>query len=201
MRNGAIASLLVVSILAGAGAGYLIGNTNEHAVTSISTATAQPPWFVNSLQLAASVEPTHLTQGQNVTVTAWIYSPLAYDVTVTWAPTENPSEAPCSDAKLTRVSVYAGNHTFGDLSTASPLLQWNASVYPTCLNLGMRTSTFEAYGGTIMAETTTLGGYYVLSGTANGLSRYVFQSFPPGTYTIVVFDAFGQQVIQYFQVS
>jgi hypothetical protein len=39
MRNGVLASLLVVAILAGSGAGYLIGNMNERIVTSTSTTT------------------------------------------------------------------------------------------------------------------------------------------------------------------
>jgi len=39
MRNGAIASLLVVGILAGAGAGYLMGNLNERTVTTNLTFT------------------------------------------------------------------------------------------------------------------------------------------------------------------
>ena len=41
MRNGAIAALLVVAILAGALAGYLAGNTNEPAINSSSGLLAQ----------------------------------------------------------------------------------------------------------------------------------------------------------------
>jgi len=37
MRVGVVAALFVVAILAGAGVGYLIGNVNEHTVTSVST--------------------------------------------------------------------------------------------------------------------------------------------------------------------
>lgn len=37
MRNEAIAALLVVAIIAGAGVGYLIGNANERTITSVST--------------------------------------------------------------------------------------------------------------------------------------------------------------------
>jgi len=40
MRNGAIASLLVVAILVGAGVGYLAGYANEHTVTSSFTAVS-----------------------------------------------------------------------------------------------------------------------------------------------------------------
>jgi hypothetical protein len=37
MRNGAVAALLVVAILAGAGGGYLIGNAGERTATKTST--------------------------------------------------------------------------------------------------------------------------------------------------------------------
>jgi len=40
MKNGAIASLLVVAILASAGAGYLTGYASERAVTEIATETS-----------------------------------------------------------------------------------------------------------------------------------------------------------------
>jgi len=39
MRNGAIVTLLAVAILAGAGVGYLVGNANEHTITSVLTTT------------------------------------------------------------------------------------------------------------------------------------------------------------------
>ncbi|MCL4355343.1 MAG: hypothetical protein JRM96_03095 [Nitrososphaerota archaeon] len=39
MKKGAIATLLVVAILAGAGAGYLTGNSNQRTTTSVSTTT------------------------------------------------------------------------------------------------------------------------------------------------------------------
>jgi hypothetical protein len=41
MKNWVIPSLLVVAILAGVGAGYLLGNSNEHTVTA--TAISQYP--------------------------------------------------------------------------------------------------------------------------------------------------------------
>jgi len=39
MKNGIIASLLVVAVLLGAGAGYLVGTVNERTVTTTSTFT------------------------------------------------------------------------------------------------------------------------------------------------------------------
>jgi len=40
MRNGVIASLLIVTVLLGAGIGFLVGTVNEHTITSVSTTTA-----------------------------------------------------------------------------------------------------------------------------------------------------------------
>jgi hypothetical protein len=39
MRNGAVAALLVVAILAGVGVGYLVGNENESTMTSFTAVT------------------------------------------------------------------------------------------------------------------------------------------------------------------
>jgi hypothetical protein len=39
MRGGAVAGLMIVAILVGAGAGYLVGNAGERTVTSVSTTT------------------------------------------------------------------------------------------------------------------------------------------------------------------
>jgi hypothetical protein len=55
MRKGAIASMLVVAILAGAGAGYLVGNENEHTTTftAVTTTTTTVSITGNSSGLLA----------------------------------------------------------------------------------------------------------------------------------------------------
>jgi len=55
MRNGTIAALLVVAILAGAGAGYLAGFANERIVTSVSTSTTT---FVSTLTQTTTISVT-----------------------------------------------------------------------------------------------------------------------------------------------
>jgi len=40
MRNGVVASLLIVAIFAGAGVGFLVGTANVDTITSVSTTTA-----------------------------------------------------------------------------------------------------------------------------------------------------------------
>ena len=62
MRNGAIASLLVIAILAGAGTGYLLGYASERTVTSVST-------FVSTSTSTVTVQGTGLTV-QTTTITS-----------------------------------------------------------------------------------------------------------------------------------
>ena len=63
MRNGAIAVLLVVAILAGAGAGFVIGNANERLVTSVLTTTSTSYTLTSTVTTATttvpSLEPCH----------------------------------------------------------------------------------------------------------------------------------------------
>jgi len=70
MRNGAIAALLVVAIIAGAGAGYLVGNANERTITSVSTTTATSFILTSSVTTVTGkmpyqvVNPNVMVRGQ-----------------------------------------------------------------------------------------------------------------------------------------
>ena len=46
MRNRVVAALLVVAVIAGAGAGYLIGTSNQRTSTTTTTATGIMPYQV-----------------------------------------------------------------------------------------------------------------------------------------------------------
>jgi len=59
MRNGAIASLLVVAILVGAGATYLAGYVNERTVTSFSTSVSTSTY--TTTYVSTEVQTTTLT--------------------------------------------------------------------------------------------------------------------------------------------
>jgi hypothetical protein len=60
MRNEAVASLLIVAIMVGAGAGYLVGHANERTAISISTSTTT---FVSAL-----VQTTTMTVNSATTI-------------------------------------------------------------------------------------------------------------------------------------
>src|SRR5579863_2013633 len=57
MRNAKVASLLVLAILAGAGAGYLAGNANERTITSTFTSTFSTTYVSNSVTTTTATEP------------------------------------------------------------------------------------------------------------------------------------------------
>ena len=58
MKNGVVASLLLVVLLAGAGVGFLVGTANEHTITLVSTTTATS--FITKTSLATQ-NNTYLT--------------------------------------------------------------------------------------------------------------------------------------------
>lgn len=72
MRNGAIASMLVVALVAGALVGFVVGNANERTVTSVSivtsagTATNTPTSADYASRLCLKEVP------ENATVTGWV---------------------------------------------------------------------------------------------------------------------------------
>lgn len=77
MRNGAIATLLVVAILAGAGAGYLVGSqltiarTSTQTVWLTSTETALQSSASNSIwNFVASINATTVGFGQSILLVA-----------------------------------------------------------------------------------------------------------------------------------
>jgi len=72
MRNGAIASLLVVAILAGAGVGYLVGNVNERTTTLYSSIP-----FTTTLYSNAFSAQTITVYPDTFTSTSCTYTGLA----------------------------------------------------------------------------------------------------------------------------
>ena len=104
MRNGAIASLLVVAILVGAGVGYLAGYANEHTVTSsftaVSTTTVTVTITGNSssgllaqCSRAETPSPTGLLFG---TVTAGANTPAVICVQFYYFNSTTPTTQPIS---------------------------------------------------------------------------------------------------------
>jgi len=211
------------------GTGYLAGVANQHAVNSVSTSTVTsfsttpgPGFGTNStattpsLQLVAAVSPASVTVGQNVTIVAEVFNPLPTNLTISATEMANPSQYPCGLGIFpTGIRVYSGHYTLANLSAAAPLQLYNASGGPpACFVLFSSVYTFlpdsdeakVSYLGTsttyVANQTIVLMGYWTQQLPATGpLPVFVLQSFEPGAYTVLVFDSWGQRLIEYFQVT
>jgi len=232
-----MAGLLMVAILAGAGAGYLIGNANERTVTSITTITTTSTATVTyvstgfltttttvtgtvrstntvpSLELFGSVSPPAMASGQNVSLTLGIYNPLPTTVSVNVSSFADPSVFPCGvSGSPDAWDFFSGHVTFSNLSSATPLLLYNASIVFPCTAPFNSTFTFQPGSDVAIVQllqvansTMTLNwshtynysGYWVPSSNGN----HKLQAFPPGQYTALVFDVWGQQQLEYFEVT
>jgi len=189
-------------------------------VESISTTTAlgetvtlsQETTILPSLQLTATVTPINATIGQNISVSTDVYNSLPYNVTLNATSIVNPSQGPCAQNQATAVTVYSGHYSFANISNASPLLLYNASLVFLCPAQFHFTYTFlpDSDNATVVTlppfslpavselvnETNILSGYW-----SKSAGTYAFQDFGPGQYTLLVSDAWGQEVVCYFQVS
>ena len=172
MRNGAIAVLLVVAILAGAGAGYFVGNTSTGIVTSVSTTslvstttttlytttvltstereitTSWSTVTAPSLELITMVYPAVITAGQNVSITFGVYNALPTAVTVNSPPFPNQYLPSCGTFLPMTFYIYEGHVTFSDLNSNTPLLLYNASIPFMCPAPYNVTLTFQPYSDT-----------------------------------------------------
>lgn len=204
--------MLVIAIIVSAGTGYLAGAANQHATAVTTTVTKTST--ISGLQLFASVKPSSLAVGQNVTIVAGVYNPLQTKVQVNASEIINPTQGPCGLwTNPTGIRVYSGHYTFANLSTASPLLLYNAwpivfcpisfnSTYTFQPNSDNATvSYFETSTRLVANETILLSGYWVTSLLAGPGPGYTFRNFGPGQYSVIIFDAWGQQLVEYFEVT
>jgi len=163
------------------------------------------------LELTATITPTMVIEGQNVTIVAEVNDTLSNDVEVNTSSITNPAYGPCQQAFFTSINVYSGNYSYDQLfnnrSNPYPLLLYNPSLVYTCPRAYDFTyvyyadsaiATMRSQGGNetkVFRETSVVGGYWTGSG-----QDYTFHSFPPGDYTVVVYDAWAQKLIGYFHV-
>jgi hypothetical protein len=182
-------------------------STSSSSSTAAATNTSFSSNVTDGLRLSATIDPTVVDQGGNLTVTAEVSNTLPTDVSVNATSMTNPAYGPCQQDFATGIHVYEGSYTSANISK---LLLYNPSLIYTCPEV----FTFHYYfspesdvatvhttgapGNTTgpISEASTVNGYWTGSG-----QNYAFQPFPLGTYTIEVFDAWGQTTIGHFQVS
>jgi hypothetical protein len=165
-----------------------------------------------SLELSARVYPENLTLGENVSIISEVYNSLPESVQVEAPPINDPSEAWCPFSSPTAVTLHLGYYTFANLTGAVYLLQYNGANEGACSTPPFIAYTFlpnsdEAILQTIPPDklraptainsTTSLSGYF---GNLAG-ETLAFQAFTPGTYTVLVSDAWGQEKLCYFTVA
>jgi hypothetical protein len=217
--NKELSSALVILVIAvSAGTGYFFGVSHQSTTTSISittqfsttTATTLSIAQFPTLQLIAAVSPKVVPEGRNVSIVAGVYNPLPRNVTVTGAEISNPSQGPCGlGIAPMGIRVYQGRYAFANISEAKPLLLYNASGPPPCaaplsfidyvfLPNSDTAGVVSFMSGSWEAnETFALGGFF--SNCADMHCDY--QKFSPGVYTVLIFDTWEQQALEYFYVS
>jgi hypothetical protein len=150
-----------------------------------------------------------------VSVVAGVYNPLQNNVTVSGMEIDNPSQAPCGRGiDPVAIRVYQGHYSLANISTATPLLLYNASgPPPPCAapfgsieytflpDTDRATATYLPTGVLVVNETITLSGYWVPSLLSGPGNYYHLHAFDPGIYTVLIFDTWGQQMVEYFHVS
>ncbi len=130
----------------------------------------------------------------------------------------NPAYGPCEQDFASSVRVYSGNYSYVELfnnrTQPTPLLLYNPSLVYTCpavfafsyaFHPMSATATVQAFLGgmesgknqtRLVKEVSVVGGYWTGAG-----QTYAFHAFQAGDYTVVVYDAWGHQLIGYFRVA
>jgi hypothetical protein len=214
-------ALLTMSFIVAAlviGAAVFAASYFERATTLTGTVIVGGSATVSSnvtdgLRLTATIYPINVPQGTNVTVTAQVNNTLSREVEANATSMADPAEGPCQQGLATGVRVYKGWDTPANLSKATELLLYNPSLVYLCPAVLAFQYSFAPdsdiatvqgiLGGSRgsnttgpVNETSILSGYWTGSG-----SQYAFQTFPQGSYTVVVFDAWGQTAIGHLQVA
>ena len=166
----------------------------------------------NGLELTATIQQIYLKEGQNLSVIAEVNNTLSTPLTLNATIIENPASGPCAQGSATGIRVYMGHYSAGNLTQAQELWLYNPSLvyycpaawtlrYTFAPNSDMATvqqslGGFQGHNETgLVNETSTVGGYWVGSG-----QNYVFHTFPVRQYTVLVFDAWGDEALAYFEV-
>jgi hypothetical protein len=222
-----IALVLVLIVMVAAVVGItLAAGPNPKAVRSetsantSSTATATGPSAETlssnvslGLELIATITPTQASPGGNFSVSAQVYNTLSSPVNVTADSMVNPALGPCQQQVATGLYVYSGNYTYLELfnnrSQPATLLLYDPALNYTCPEVFTFDYSFSPQSDMAVVQaigfksaalpvngTSVLSGYWAGSG-----QNYSYRAFPPGVYTVAVYDSWGEKVIGYFQVT
>jgi len=191
------ANLMVVIIIAAIiiGAGIAASTYLREEKTTVTVVDSQIYSNVtDGIQLSAIIQPSEQVYGQNYTIVASVTDVLSTSFQLNASALDNPVHGPCEQDFATGVDVYSGRYYSSNISQVKPLLLYNPSLSYTCSEAMPQLYSFEPAKG--VSETSILSGYWTGSGQS-----YSFNGFPPGLYTVVVFDAWNQTAIGYIQAD
>ena len=188
--------------------------TSESQSSSQHTTLSNQTGPVSSLRLLAAVTPAVAYEDQNISISTELYNQNQGSLILNASEILNPSEAPCGlGIRPIGIRIYFGDFSFGNISSAIPLTLYNATIPPPCSVRYSSEYTFQAESDSAtvdyLSASTRLtvnytdrfdGSWYSCYQTAGPCSGYQFSQFAPGTYTVLLFDAWGQQAIRYFTV-
>ncbi len=224
-------AVLIVALLVTAGVAFVVlsptyppsTSTVTSTATSVSTATlysyattstisgATTTVIAPNIELLADVWPSTIASGQNISIDMELYNPLPTNFTVV-SDVWQPDGFGCPSSFPLGFSIYQGHYDFTSVQEATPLLLREPIPIPCFVGYNS-TYTFDPHSDTVldsnfmgqtrypMNYTDVLSGYYFMSSSTTSPSHYTFQSFPPGSYTVLVFDRWGQEDIGYFEVT
>jgi hypothetical protein len=181
--------------------GNPVTRTSTLNLTVTSAVTVAPPNYAlvnssvsNGLEVSALIGPVHVATGQNIAITIWVSNTLSRVVTVNATGITNPIVGPCP-IELQGAEVYQGNYTASTLPPGGGLFFYNPTGIYSCPTTIESQFSFSP-NSDIATSTSELSGYYAGSG-----QNYAFTQFPPGVYTVKVFDAWHQVAIGHFEVT
>ena len=180
MRGEAIAAIVAVALLAGAGAGYLLGSSGERTVTSVSTTvlvtTVTSSYFDDLgalLQLQVSLNASAVRPGGAVSAVISVVNPLAVNLTAIPPATRSATfqswdseDFICGHYQLSYVASYAlfrGHVGPDNLSSAGVPLTLAPPVRPPCISYGppgalvFRPLSSEAWAYSPLGNATPVG--------------------------------------------
>lgn len=216
MKDATAIALLIVLIIASAGAGYYIGTSNGRTTTSTttSTVTSLGSSAIPSLEMIASVSPSVITAGQNVSITLGVYNALSTSLTINVTAYTNQYLGPCFfDEFPITYYIYTGHLVFSNLTFGTALLLYNPSISGMCIAAYNVSLTLQPHSdkatvynfnfpnsptGMIFVNGTFNCSGFWMRGPGSGHS---FNTFTPGQYTVLVNDTWGQQELEYFTVN
>ena len=91
--------------------------------------------------------------------------------------------------------VFSGNLSLSDYKTGNPLPLYNTNVQRSC-TITLVPTSFTPFGNQSVGQTIT--GYW--TGGINTSTPGVFMTFPPGVYTVIGADEWGQLLLLHFAV-